>query len=305
MKNEYDIIIIGGGPAGLTAGIYTARTKLKSLLIERSAPGGKMAEAIWVENYPGFPEGISGYDLSKLMQKQAAKYGLETLMATVTDIGVGDKNKTVKITDGQFSAGAVIITGGSERRRLDVPGEKEFTGKGVSYCATCDGPFFQDKAVAVIGGGNAAISEAIHLTKFATKVTVIHRRDQLRATDILQERALSEPKIEFLWNTAVSVITGDKLVEGIELKNLKTGKTGDLKLSGVFVSIGLIPNTEYLKGIVPLDDYGHVITNLRMETEIPGIYAAGDIRHNSIRQVIAATGDGAVAAVYAKKYLSE
>ncbi len=305
MNNRYDIIIIGGGPAGLTAGIYTARTKLKSLLIEKGVPGGKMAEAVWLENYPGFPEGISGYELSQLMHQQATKYGLETLMSTVTDIDIGDRNKVVKTTDGQFSARAVIITGGSERRRLDVPGEKEFTGKGVSYCATCDGPFFQDKEVAVIGGGNAAVSEAVHLTRFASKVTVVHRRDQLRATDILQERALAEPKIEFLWNTTVSAITGDKFVEGLKLKNLKTGKTSDLKLSGVFISIGLIPNTGYLKGIVPLDDYGHIITNLRMETEIPGIYAAGDIRHNSIRQVIAATGDGAVAAVYAKKYLSE
>jgi thioredoxin reductase (NADPH) len=305
MKNEYDIIIIGGGPAGLTAGIYTARTKLKSLLIERSTPGGKMAEAVWVENYPGFPEGISGYELSQLMHKQATKYGLETLLATVTEIGVGDKNKIVKTTNGQFSALAVIITGGSERRRLDVPGEKEFTGKGVSYCATCDGPFFQDKEVAVIGGGNAAVSEAMHLTKFATKVTVVHRRDSLRATAILQERALAEPKIEFLWNSKVSSIIGDKFVEGLKVTNTKTDKISNLRLSGVFVSIGLMPNTEYLKSIVPLDDYGHIITNLRMETEIPGIYAAGDIRHNSIRQVIAATGDGAVAAVYAKKYLSE
>jgi len=304
MAKKYDVIIIGGGPAGLTAGLYTARTRLKSLLIEKGMVGGNMVEAGWIDNYPGFPDGISGFELAQLMYQQATKYGLETLYATVRAIDNQDRKKVVKTTEGDFIAKAVVITGGSERQKLGVPGEKEFTGRGVSYCSTCDAPFFQGKPVAVVGGGNAAVSEALHLSKFAARVTVTHRRDQLRATPILQEKAFAEAKIDFLWHTVVEAIEGKDSVERLKLHNLKTGERSTLSVAGIFVSIGLKPNTDYLKSIVPLDDLGLIITNEKMETEVAGIFAAGDIRHNSIRQVIAASGDGAIAAIQAKEFIT-
>ena len=302
---QYDVVIIGGGPAGLSAGIYTARARLNSLLLERGAVGGQIINTEWVENYPGFAENISGIDLTEAMHKQATKFGLETLVADVTGIDIKQKTKVVKTSQGDFPAKAVIIAGGSERQKLGVPGEAEFTGKGVSYCATCDGPFFRDKAVAVVGGGNAAITEALELTKFATKVSVIHRRDELRATKILQEKAFAENKIKILWDSVIEEIAGDTFVDVVKVNNVKTKKKSDLKVSGVFMAVGFKPNTEYLKGVVELDNIGTVVVNEKMETSVPGIFAAGDIRSNSIRQVIAAAGDGAVAAIEAEKYISE
>ena len=305
MNSEYEVIIIGGGPAGLTAGIYTARNRLNSLLIEKSMIGGLIAIVDCIENFPGFPEGISGFELGELMHKQATKHGLETLLAEVDGVELQGKQKVVKTTKGNFIAKALIIAGGSERSKLGVPGEEKFTGKGVSYCATCDAAFFQGLPVALVGGGNSAISEALHLAKCASKVTVIHRRDQLRASRILQERAFSEPKLEFLWNSIVEEIDGKDLVERIRLQQVATGEKSTLDVSGVFISIGQRPNTDYLKGIVPLDANGYIITNEKMETGIPGILAAGDIRSNSIWQAIAAAGDGATAAIYADRFLSQ
>ncbi len=301
---EYDVVIIGGGPAGLSAGIYTGRARLSSLLIEKMVLGGYIVNAELVENYPGFAEGISGLELAELMHKQATKYGLEILPAEVTGLELHVERKVVKTEDGNFIAKAVIIAGGSERNQLGVPGEKEFTGKGVSYCATCDAYFFREQPVVVVGGGNAAINEALQLTKFASKVFMIHRRDQLRATRILQERALAEPKIEFRWNTMVEAIEGRDMVKSLRLRSVLTGEKSNLEVSGVFVSVGFKPNTDYLRGILPLDATGAIITNEKMETGVPGIFAAGDIRSNSIRQVIAAVGDGAVAAIYAERFIS-
>ena len=305
MNKEYEIVIIGGGPAGLTAGLYTCRARLKSLLLEKGLTGGQMTEAGQIDNYPGFPEGISGLELGQLMHQQAAKYGLKTVMAEATGIELQEGQKIIKTTEGNFTAKAVIIASGSERHKLGVPGEKEFTGKGVSYCATCDGDFFKELPVAVVGGGNAAITEALHLSKLASKVIVIHRRNQLRATRILQEKAFSEPKIEFLWDTIVEEIEGEDLVKRIKLRQVKTGQNSALDIDGVFVSIGFKPNTDYLKGILSLDASGAIITNDRLETNIPGIFAAGDIRQNSARQVITAAGDGATAAIYAEKFIIE
>jgi thioredoxin reductase (NADPH) len=301
---HYEVIIIGGGPAGLSAAIYTARARLDSLLIEKGLVGGQIVNAERLDNFPGFPEGISGTKLAELMHEQATKYGLKTTIAEVTGVRLEKELKVIETASGSYRTRALIIASGCHRQKLGVAGEAEFTGKGVSYCATCDGAFFRELPVAVVGGGNAAVTEALHLTKFASKVTVIHRRDQLRAGKILQEKAFSEPKIDFRWDSVVSKIEGKDLVSGLKLRDVKTSRESTLSVSGVFVSIGFIPNTEYLKGVVPLAENGAVITNDLMETEVAGIYAAGDIRKGSPRQVITACGDGATAAIQATKFLT-
>jgi len=301
---KYDVVIIGGGPAGLSAGIYTSRARLSSLLIEKGAIGGQIINAELVENYPGFTAGISGIDLTQAMHQQATKFGLETLAAEVTGMEINGKQKLVRTLQGDFTAGAIIIAGGAERQKLGVPGEEKYTGKGVSYCATCDGAFFRDKTVAVVGGGNAAITEAVELTKFASRIILIHRRHELRATKILQEKVMSDPKIEILWDTVVDEIIGETFVNTIRVRNINTGKVSVLDVSGVFVSVGSQPATGYLKGLLTLDTVGAIVTNERLETSVPGIFAAGDIRSGSIRQVIGAAGDGAVTAVNAGKYIS-
>ena len=305
MAKDYEVIIIGGGPAGLSAGIYASRSRLSCLLIEKVGLGGLVVNAEKVENYPGFPEGISGMELTELMQRQAQKFGLEAITSEVQELQLNGETKTVKTTAGNFSAKAVIIATGSEHNKLGVPGEEKFTGKGVSFCATCDGYFFQNKTVAVVGGGNAALVEALSLTKFASKVFVIHRRNELRATKIIQERALANQKIEFHFNKMVSAIEGNNFVERLKLEDTENHKTSVLKTDGIFVSIGFKPNTEFLKNALSLDGAGYIVTDEVMATSVPGIFAAGDVRSNSIRQVVGATGDGAVAAIYAERYLSE
>jgi len=303
-KREYDVVIVGGGPAGLAAGIYTARARLSSLLIEKMIAGGWIVNAGLVENYPGFPQGITGSELAQSMEQQAAKFGLETLNAEVTGLELKGKRKVVRTTEGDIVAKAVIIAGGSDRVKLGVPGEEAFTGRGVAYCAICDGAFYRDLPVAVVGGSNVAINEALELCKFASKVTVIHRRQELRATKILQERAFAESKIEFLWNTVVEAIEGEEVVKSLRLRNVLTEEKSVLKVSGIFVAVGFKPSTDYLKGVLSLDANGAIITNEKMETSVPGIFAAGDIRSNSIRQTIAAAGDGAVAAIYAGRFIA-
>ena len=303
-KREYDVVIIGGGPAGLAAGIYTSRARLSSLLIEKMGAGGRIVDAGLVENYPGFSQGVSGLELAEAMQQQAAKFGLETLLAEVTGLELKGEHKIVKTSEGDITAKVVIIASGSDRAKMGVPGEEEFTGRGVAYCAICDAYFYRDLPVVVVGGGNAAINEALELSKFAAKVTVIHRRQELRATRILQERAFAEPKIEFLWNTVAEAIEGEEVVKRLRLRNVLTGEKSTLDISGIFVAVGFRPNTDYLKGILSLDANGAIITNEKMEAEVPGIFAAGDIRASSIRQVIAAAGDGAVAAIYAERFIA-
>ncbi len=303
MENEYELIILGAGPAGLTAGIYAARNKTSTLVIEKAMVGGLAIYADQIDNYPGFPDGIGGMELGELMMKQATKFGLKVLAAEVLDLEIRNKLMIVKTSDGNLSAKAVIIALGSERINLNVPGEKEFVGRGVSYCATCDAAFFRNAKIAVVGGGNSAISEALHLAKFASEVNIIHRRNELRATPVFADKARSEPKIKFLLERTVDSIEGKDNVESLRLNNVATGEKSVLPVSGVFVAVGQKPNTQFLKNKVVLDAGGYVVTNEKMETSVPGILAAGDIRSNSIRQTITAAGDGATAAMYADRYL--
>jgi thioredoxin reductase (NADPH) len=305
MEKDYQLIIFGAGPAGLTAGLYAARNRINALMIEKSMVGGLAVYAELIENYPGFPDGIGGMELGQLMQQQAEKFGLKSLSAEISGLEIRGQQKVVKTSEGELTARAVIIALGSERIQMGVPGEKEYTGKGVSYCATCDAAFFRNKEVAVVGGGNSAISEALHLAKFASKVTLIHRRDQFRATRVFEEKARAEPKINFMVNTTVDAVQGKEFVEGLQLNNVKSGTKSTLPLSGVFVSIGQRPNTDFLKGLLKLDATSYIIVNEKMETDLPGVYAAGDIRTNSIRQMISAAGDGATAAMYADRYIGE
>lgn len=306
MGEKYDVVIIGGGPAGLTAGLYTSRARMKSLLIEKSLPGGQMATTYWIENYPGFEEGISGLELSQKMDRQARKFGLRVQMGKVEKIRFEGKQKVLLMEDNfEIWTKAIIITTGAESKKLNVDGEERFRGRGVSYCATCDGAFFRGKKIAVIGGGNSAVQEAIFLTRFAEKVFIVHRRDKLRAINIYQERAFAENKIKFIWDSVVEQIEGDDTVNSIRIKNLKTAKSEVLPVNGVFIYIGYSPNTEFLHGLVDLDSNGFIITDERMSTAVPGIYAAGDVRDKFLRQITTAVGDGAIAAMAAEKYIEE
>ena len=301
---KYDVIIIGGGPAGLTAGLYCSRFGLKSLLLERGTVGGQMANATMLENYPGFPDGIAGSELGALMNQQAVKYGLEVVTAEV--IGLANKQPfTVATTDGDFEAGAIIIAAGSEYSKLGVVGEERLSGHGVSYCATCDGFFFRGREVAVIGGGDTAITDALELTQHASKVYVIHRRDQLRAGKVLQERAFANPKLDFIWDTVVAEVSGDKALSELKLRNVRTGQQSVLKVDGVFVAVGIMPNSRLFFDILEMDDTGCIVTDEMMAASAPGIFVAGDIRRDSPRQVAAAVGDGVTAAMSTFRYVQE
>ena len=302
--SKYQMIIIGGGPAGLTAGLYASRAGIKSLLLEYGVFGGQIVNARLIENYPGFPEGISGIELGKLMHQQATRYGLESLNAEVIGVSSGDAYE-VSTTEGNIQAQSIIIATGSEYRKLGVIGEERLSGRGVSYCATCDGFFFRDRQVAVVGGGDTAISDALELVQHCRKVYIIHRRDQLRATKALQEKAFSQPKIEIVWNAVLDEIVGDKMLSYLRLRNVKTGQSSNLEVDGVFIAVGLKPNSQLFSRLVTLDEGGFVVTDELMRTSAPGIFAAGDVRQNSFRQVITAAGDGAAAASSAFKYLYE
>ncbi|MBN1368885.1 MAG: thioredoxin-disulfide reductase [Dehalococcoidaceae bacterium] len=303
MAKKYDVVIVGGGPAGLTAGLYAARDRFQTLIIERAVIGGNITNAEEVDNYPGYPEGISGVELTAKMHEQATKHGAETLSADVNSIEIIDGIKHIRTSEGDFQAGAVIIASGTERAKLEVEGEKEFTGRGVSYCATCDGPFFKGKKVAVVGGGNAALYEALHLSKFAAKVYLIHRRDAYRATMAVQEKMKQNPVIEPVLSAVVSKIRGGDKVSALELSGTGDGKIFELEVDGIFVSVGLIPNTSFVKSVIELDGHGSIKVDEKLQTSASGIFAAGDIRSHSIRQVVTAAGDGAHAAFHVREYL--
>ncbi len=304
-KGLYDVVIIGGGPAGLTAGLYTSRARLKTLLIESGIFGGQMMTTEQIENYPGFPQGVSGEALSRLMEEQAKRFGMETINDEVLEVSIENERKKVKTYGGDYFCRALIICTGTEYRKLGVPGEEEFKGKGISYCATCDGAFFKDSRIVVVGGGDSALTEALFLTKFVKELTIIHRRDALRATKIYQERAMSHPKIKFLWNSVVEEIKGDDVVRSVVVKNVKTGEMTEMEVEGAFLFIGLMPRTQFLKDLVQMDREGYILTNENCETSLKGIFAAGDCRKKLLRQISTSVGDGATAAVAAEKYLEE
>jgi thioredoxin reductase (NADPH) len=304
----WDIIILGGGPAGFTAGMYATRAGMKTLLIEKLVAGGQAATTEWVDNYPGFPEGVSGPELSRKLEEHALRFGLQVVNEEVTGLAVpADHERSFQVTTDQntHQALSIIISLGADWNKLGVPGEDRFRGMGVSYCATCDGPFYQGEEVLVVGGGDTAVEESTYLTKIVKKVFIVHRRDRLRATKIIQDRAFGDPKIEFIWDTVVEAINGENGVERVKLRNVKTGRTWDLSCAGVFIFVGTSPNTEFLRGIVDMNEQGYIITDDDMRTSVKGIFACGDARKKMLRQIITACGEGATAAFAAQHFVHE
>lgn len=304
MADTYDIVIIGAGAAGLTAGLYAARDRYTTLVLERMAPGGQVLNCEHIENYPGFPDGVAGYTLGPVLQQQAMKLGAKMQLTEVEGLHLEGESKVVQTSSGPIQARAVIIASGSSFTTLGVPGEAELLGRGVSHCAPCDGAMFMGQPVAVIGGGDAALDEGLYLTQYASQVTVIHRSATLRACQMLQERAQANPKMVFRWHTVVRAITGgDNGVEGLQVEDVTTGAQTTLAVTGVFPYLGLTPNTQFLHGLLPLNPRGQIVTDLRLRTTVPGILAAGDVRAESARQLVASAGDGATAALAAVHYL--
>lgn len=304
-EHLYDVMIIGGGPAGLTAGLYAARSRLKALLLEKTLTGGQAFSTEMIENYPGFPQGISGPELTSKMRAQAEAFGLEIKTGFKVDTIESSAGFTVYSGDETLESKTIIIATGADSRKLGIAGESEFTGRGVSYCATCDGAFFKDRTIAVVGGGDAAIEEALFLTKFASRVFVIHRRAELRATKVLQERAFNHDKIEFIWDSVPESIEGGQSVESISIRNVKTDELTQVDIAGVFFYIGTDPNTSFLPKEVNLDEKGYIVTDARLATSVQGIFAAGDVRRNQLKQVIVAASEGAIAAMSVEKYMEE
>ena len=301
----WDVIIAGAGPAGMTAAVYTSRANLSTLMIERGMPGGQMANTEDVENYPGY-ESILGPELSTKMFEHAKKFGAEYAYGEIKEIKNDDPYKTVVCGNKEYKAKAVIITTGAQHKNLNIPGEKELSGRGVSYCAVCDGAFFKGKELVVIGGGDSAVEEGVYLTRFASKVTLIHRRNELRAQKILQNRAFENEKMEFVWNQVPKEIKGtDGKVSSITIEDVNTGEQQDFKADGVFIYVGLVPLSEPFKNLGITNENGYIETNELMETKVPGIYAAGDIREKMLRQIVTATGDGSIAAQSAQHYIEE
>lgn len=299
------VLIIGSGPAGLSAALYAARADLEPVVLTGMELGGQVSLTFTVENYPGFPDGIGGTELIELFQKQAEKFGARIEYDTATEVDFSVRPYRVKTYNGEYLADSIILTTGATPRHLNVPGESEFTGRGVSYCATCDGWFFKDKDVIVVGGGDSALEEGLFLTRFANSVTIVHRRDELRAGAILQQRALENPKIKFIWNTVIKEIQGEEVVSSAKLQDTKTGELRDHAIDGVFIFIGHTPNNQLFSGQLDMDELGYVIVDKRMHTSIPGVFAAGEIADPTFRQVITSAGMGAAAAMQAIHFVEE
>ena len=310
MSKLYDVIIIGAGPAGLSAGLYAGRARLDTLIIEKAREGGQIVNTADIANYPGSMEGESGASLIERMKNQAKQFGAETVYDTIIDAELSGEIKTIKGLADTYQAKTLILANGAQPALIGCPGEKEFTGRGVSYCATCDGAFFEDLEVYVVGGGDAAVEEAIFLTRYARKVTIIHRRNELRASKSIQEKAMENPKIEFMWDSVVKGLSGEELLDTMIVENVKTGERREVKadagdgMFGVFVFIGFKPQTQLYEGKLEMENH-YILTDDNMRTGIPGVFAAGDIRAKSLRQVVTATADGAIAATQAEKYLAE
>ena len=304
MGHIYDIIVIGGGPAGYAAALYAARAGFDTVLLERMAAGGQMALTGEIDNYPGFEEGVDGFTLSMKMQQGAERFGVKTEYAEAAAVELSGDIKKVQTTGGEFLGKAVIIAAGANPRELGLPGEQELTGRGVHYCAHCDGRFYKDKTVVVVGGGNSAASDALYLSRLAKKVYVVHRRDTLRATKVYHDPLLKAENVEFLWNSTVSALLADERLTGIQVKDVQTGASRELACDGGFVSIGRKPATDFLAGAVELDALGYVVADESTRTNTAGVYAAGDVRTKPLRQIVTAVSDGAVAVHYAEEYLA-
>ena len=298
-------LIVGSGPAGLSAALYTARANLEPVVLTGMELGGQVSLTHLVENYPGFPDGVSGQDLVEAFQKQAERFGAKSVFDLATEIDFSQRPFKVSTYSDVYLADTLILTTGATPRHLEVPGETEFTGRGVSYCATCDGHFFQGKDVVVVGGGDSALEEGLFLTRFANSVTIIHRRDELRAGALLQERAMNHPKVNFIWDSVVTEIKGEGIVNAVRIQNVKTGEEQDFPTDGVFIFIGHTPNSELFEGKLEMDDKGYLVVNWLMQTSVPGVFAAGELADVQYRQVITSAGMGAAAGMQAIKFLEE
>lgn len=303
MANEYDVVIVGGGLGGMTAAMYAARHGLKTGLIERMMGGAQIINIEKIENFPGFSQGISGAELGPAVQEQAMDAGAEFIMAEAASISRDGNHKVVATDAGQYRAKAVIVAAGSRLRQLGIPGEEEMYGRGVSHCATCDGPLYMGQVVGVVGGGDSAADEAMTLTQYADQVLLFHRRDRLQAQKVLQDRLHNNRKVEMVWNSTVEEVLGEDTVSGVRVRNVVTNLQNVVDLSGLFVYVGLEPNSQLVRGLVKLDNAGHIPVNISMETSVPGLYAVGDIRQQSAAQLVASAGDGATAAIAAYRYI--
>ena len=304
MSKEYDMVIVGGGLAGLTAGMYAGRYGLKTVIIEQVMGGAQIINVEKVENFPGFPQGVMGAELAPLVQEQAMNAGAEMVMAEATGLAIDEAHRVVSTTDDSYRAKCIIISAGSHLKKLGIPGEEEFYGRGVSHCASCDGPMYAGEVVGVVGGGDSAMDEALTLTKYVERVILFHRRQQLSGQKALQNQVMSHSRVDVVWNMVVEAILGEEKVTGVRVRNVVTNLTQQVELSGIFMYVGLEPSSGFVRGTLKVDNVGHIPVNLWMETEVPGIYAVGDIRQNSSSQLASAAGDGATAATAAFRYIS-
>ena len=304
MPQVYDVLVIGGGPGGYTAALYAARANLSVMVLEKLTPGGQMGTTDVIDNYPGFPEGVGGFELALQMQKGAQRFGAQTQLSEVISVELGGTVKQVRTQDGTYQARTVVLASGAHPRELGLPGEQELRGRGVSYCATCDGMFYRGKTVAVVGGGNTAVSDVLYLSRLCQKVYLIHRRDQLRASKVYLDPLQQAENVEFVWDSQVQELLYGDMLTGVQVRHKKTGELREIPCDGLFVAVGHVPNTELYQGQVELDQAGYVLADETTQTNLPGVFAVGDLRKKPLRQVITAASDGAVAAHFIEEYVS-